>query len=34
MGSWNWWLPRRAAQVLFVNRPERAPELAATEIGG
>ena len=34
MGSWNWWLPHRAARVLFVNRPERAPELAATEIGG
>jgi RND superfamily putative drug exporter len=34
LGSWNWWLPRSAARALFVNRPERAPELAATETGG
>jgi putative drug exporter of the RND superfamily len=26
LGSWNWWLPHRAARVLFVNRPETAAE--------
>jgi RND superfamily putative drug exporter len=26
LGSWNWWLPHRAARVLFVNRPETVAE--------
>ncbi len=31
LGSWNWWLPRQAARVLFVRRPESAPDQPATE---
>ncbi len=31
MGRWNWWLPRRAARVLFVRAPEPRPEAAAPE---
>jgi len=32
LGSWNWWLPRPAARVLFVRRgPKRGPESPAIE---
>jgi RND superfamily putative drug exporter len=26
LGTWNWWLPHRAARALFVDRPETAAE--------